>query len=263
MNSETAASTAGDGVDAPLPQTAMELVHHFRQAATEARARGQLDLAGHLEGRAKILEDGTFQNFLDYEREVQASRLRDWEGQQSHYRSWQLDNQRNVIGLSQAALRGMLLINAGAVVSLLAFLGNVWAKGVILEPFLNAMWFFAAGVVLAVLATALSYLTQLSYGSEKEPVRERIAVGLHVVTILISLSSLGAFCMGSYRSLDAFRQQQDLVYCQVAPRTVEGTERDLERRNYPPPKKPPAEPPRPVMPVVPSKPAKPAGEPRP
>jgi hypothetical protein len=163
-----------------------------------------------------------------------------------------------VIGLSQTALRGFTLINAGAIVALLAFLGNVWTKGVTMEPFLAAMRAFALGVILAALASALSYVTQLLYGVESEKV-EKAAKGLHFATIFVGLASLGVFCMGSYRTLEAFRNQDVHLPAEVAA-TIDTDE--LERRNSPPPKRPPADPPKPVAPIEPSNPAKDPGTPR-
>lgn len=243
-NDGTAAKDSGS----PLPQTTIELVQHFKRFATEARAVGQDALAAKLERQAKTLEEGTLKNFLDYEREVQASRLRDWEGERRHYRDWHLENLRQVIGLSQVAIRGFTLINAGAIVALLAFIGNVWTKGVVLGPFLEAMWAFALGVILAALAGALSYVTQLLYGAESEK-SEKAAKGLHIATIVVGLASLGVFCMGSYRTLDALRQQE---VRHAAVNTAAGADRELERRNQPAPKKPPDQPPRPMAPMLPT-----------
>jgi hypothetical protein len=44
------------------------------------------------------------------------------------------------------AVKAFSILNAGAVVALLAFLGNVWSKGVRVEPFLTAMGTFAGSV---------------------------------------------------------------------------------------------------------------------
>jgi hypothetical protein len=150
----------------------------------------------------------------------------------------------------------LALINAGAVVALLAFLGNVWIKGVTIEPFLAAMWAFALGVALAALAGTLSYLTQLLYGSESEKT-VKWAQGLHVATLVAGLSALVVFCMGSYRTLDAFRHQDVRPPATVAT-TIDKNE--LERRNSPPPKRPPAHPPKPMAPVQPTSPTKAPGQ---
>lgn len=180
----TARSSSGQHA---LPRTALAWVEYLREQADEAGQAGDTQFAKHLESLATRLEHGSWQNFLDYEKEVKLSNLRDWEGQWRHYRDWQLDNQRQVIGLAQSALRGFAIINAGAIVALLAFLGNVWTKGITLEPFLVSMWAFALGVVLSALASALSYLTQLLYGSESEKT-QKVAAGFHVVTVLVAMA---------------------------------------------------------------------------
>lgn len=238
-----------------LPDTALAWARHLRDGAQDAASAGNQSLAAHLASLALQMEKGSWDNYLAFERESQIAKIRDWEDQWKHSRAWQIENQRQVIGLGQSALRGLALINAGAVVALLAFLGNVWTKGVTIEPFLAAMWAFALGVGLAALASAFSYLTQLLYGSESEEIL-KWAKGLHVATLVVGLAALGVFCMGSYRSLEAFRHQDVRPRASVAA-TIDNEE--LERRNSPPPKRPPVDPPKPVAPSQPNSPTKAPG----
>jgi hypothetical protein len=237
---------------AASPQTALGWAQYLRERADDATAEGDTSVASHLEALALQMEKGSWDNYLAFERESHIAKIRDWEDQWKHSRAWQIENQRQVIGLGQSALRGLALINAGAVVALLAFLGNVWTKGVTIEPFLAAMWAFALGVGLAALASAFSYLTQLLYGSESEKTLS-VAQGMHVTTLVVGLAALGVFCMGSYRTLDAFRHQDIRPPAAIAAAIDNG---ELERRNSPPPKRPPADPPKPVAPIEPSNPAK-------
>ncbi len=254
MTSESTAEQSEGKADSP--QTALAWAMYLRERAADAETAGDTSVASRFEALARQMEKGSWDNYLALERESQVAKIRDWEDQWRHSRAWQIENQRQVIGLGQNALRGLALINAGAVVALLAFLGNVWTKGVTIEPFLAAMWVFALGVGLAALAGTLSYLTQLLYGSESEVIL-KWAKGSHVATLVGGLAALGVFCMGSYRTLDAFRHQGVRP-----PATVAATDDkdEFERRNIPPPKRPPADPPKPVAPVQPTSPTKAPGQ---
>jgi hypothetical protein len=64
---------------------------------------------------------------------------------------------------SEAALRACLLVNGGAAVSVLAFIGGLLSKGLIedpqqLKPVADSLVPFACGVVAAVLGMGLSYV---------------------------------------------------------------------------------------------------------
>lgn len=255
MTADAETPAKSDEASTSTPTNAFGWAQYLRTRATEARSAGNTAFAQHLFALALQLEHGSWNNVLALEREAETAKIRDWEDQWKHSRAWQIENQKQVIGLGQSAIRWFAVINAGAVVALLAFLGNVWTKGVVLEPFLGAMGTFAFGVVLATLAGAMSYLTQLQYGAESERSQTAAKV-LHVLTIVVGLGSLVVFCMGSYRSLEAFRDQDVRP-----PATANAADRELERRNYPPPKRPPAEPPRPVVPSVPTEPGQRPAEP--
>ena len=58
-----------------------------------------------------------------------------------------------------------MLINGGAAVALLAFLGNLITNnsGAAVPSFANAMQAFVLGVFLAAVAYALTYLSQICY----------------------------------------------------------------------------------------------------
>lgn len=253
MTSKTTTDQSEDKAESP--QTALDWAMYLRERAADATTAGNASVATRLEALAHQMEKGSWDNYLAFERESQVAKIRDWEDQWKHSRAWQIENQRQVIGLGQSAIRWFAVINAGAVVALLAFLGNVWTKGVVLGPFLTAMGTFAFGVVLAALAGALSYLTQLQYGAESDRAQTSAKV-LHAVTIVVGLGSLVVFCMGSYRTVDAFQEQS--VQPTKISAAVEQSTGDPERRNYPPPKKPPSEPPRPSAPVPPRDTPKPA-----
>ena len=89
---------------------------------------------------------------------------------QDHVNSWSLEGFRQVIALGQSTLKSIMLINGGAAVALLAFLGNLInskSAAVPLLPFANSMQAFVVGVFLAAVAYGLTYFSQLCYDGNK------------------------------------------------------------------------------------------------
>jgi hypothetical protein len=121
------------------------------------------------------------------------------------------------IKAGEFALRMSLLINGGAAIALLTFIGNL---GKDKKLFADTLVWFASGVALAVSALALSYFTNLftagMAGSrlrtwqhpyiQPGPTTSRYTIlrwVFHVAAILFGLASLAAFVCGMLRVRDA------------------------------------------------------------
>lgn len=72
-----------------------------------------------------------------------------------------------LINLSQNAFKTVILINGGAAVALLAFLGNIWAKDPglqVVSSLANSISLFSIGVLIGALGSGMvyvcNYLTQ-------------------------------------------------------------------------------------------------------
>jgi hypothetical protein len=119
----------------------------------------------------------------------------------------------------ESAFRACLLINGGAAVSVLAFIGSLASKDVIgvsqLASVANSLILFALGVVAAVVGMALSYvvnyLTAEGAGSSKRiweypwvvPGERtvwlaRLKPGLHWLTLLVGVASVVFFVCGIF-----------------------------------------------------------------
>ena len=124
-----------------------------------------------------------------------------------HYKAQQLfdvEMFRSVIGYGQAALKSAILINGGAAVALLAFIGNIWAKGVrpdVADSLTNGIVLFASGVLAAAVGTGGSYFTQYYYHIEGP---ERAAIYWRRLTILVVLLAFILFGFGACESYQAF-----------------------------------------------------------
>jgi hypothetical protein len=125
---------------------------------------------------------------------------------------------------ADAALRAVLLINGGAAVSVLAFIGGLAAQSRIkleqLNMVANSLGWFAAGVATAVAGMGLAYLTnyiasmvekslekswQPPYArpGTRTPRLRRCKVAVHIVTVVIGLTSLALFVYGVLDVKDA------------------------------------------------------------
>lgn len=240
----------------PEELTLSEWAKRFHQAADEQASAGEHKLARKLRDRAGRIEDGIWDNHIAHDLERNLARVREWEADWGHNRAWQLKNMEGVLELARASLRAFMLVNAGACVALLAFLGNVWTKGVYGEPFIIALAMFAGGVFTAALATAFSYLTQLYYSSDDEK-EHATGRGWHKASAFVALASLVVFGCGVGQSVSAFRAQPALKALEGAAVAQSTAEATMATKNQPPPLRPPAEPPRPASPPPPPPPPPP------
>ena len=125
---------------------------------------------------------------------------------QEHVHNWSLEGFRQVIALGQSTLKSMMLINGGAAVALLAFLGNLITRAgssQTIVAFAGSMRLFVIGVFLAAVAYATTYFSQLFYDGEKDWQR-RTGLVFHVVTSLVGAASLAAFLWGALAAYIGF-----------------------------------------------------------
>lgn len=113
---------------------------------------------------------------------------------------------KSLVRISVEGLKLLAVLNGGAAVALLAYLGNVAGKSVPTADMRLPMVCYLVGLCCCGLAFAASYLTQLTlYG---ESMGER-TVGRHTfwlwLGMALALLSLGAFAVGSYLAASRFR----------------------------------------------------------
>jgi hypothetical protein len=117
---------------------------------------------------------------------------------------------KSVIATGQTALRSMFLINGGAAVAVLAFVGHLAtlrdSTGSI-GAFALPLGCFVVGLLLITIASGITYLAQRAYATQKKG--RRSGNRLHGVIITASALSVVAFATGSwltYRALVNFEQ---------------------------------------------------------
>lgn len=82
--------------------------------------------------------------------------LASWVAQTQHVSSWRLESFKQVITLGQSAVKSITLINGGAAVALLAFIGHLTSAATTklqVFPFAESLRFFVAGVFFSALAS--------------------------------------------------------------------------------------------------------------
>jgi hypothetical protein len=181
---------------------AREAIAKVREALTEVQTSGQqvVPIPALLEFLRAVEQEAP----LDAE-----TRKLQHESDLAYYRA-QSENAiemfRGVVESSKIALTTIILVNGGATVALLAFLGNVVTTT---SPGLAAMrpalarsiMFFASGVLLAAIATGTTYVTNYCYTYEWK----RSALRFHILTIALVLGSYACFLGGMLSAYGGFR----------------------------------------------------------
>lgn len=187
-----------------------EVIQMIRKAVSEVRDRNEevvsvnalinyldaldKDVASIDESNGKKLEVDLAMFRAEHERNL------------AHYDAQQQSSRQmwdSVFTYGQAALKSAILINGGAAAGLLAFIGNIWSKGInpaAVEHLTNAILAFTLGVLSAAVGTGTTYVTQYGYCSNWK----FVARTFHVLTLIVVLGSYVFFTLGSHASYTAF-----------------------------------------------------------
>jgi hypothetical protein len=138
-------------------------------------------------------------NLESYRAELQL-----WVEENKKVHSWDLEGFKSVISAGQNALKTAFLMNGGATVAMLAFVGKLSDDHVSQIPvFASAMVFFVIGVLLVTISSGFTYMSQWFYFKPKKW-QKNTGFWLNIAAILSSLSSYGLFIAGVMRSYRAF-----------------------------------------------------------
>lgn len=111
---------------------------------------------------------------------------------------------RSVIAAGQGAVRTSLILNGGAAVALLAFIGHLATCGDSIscstltpkiEELASSLLFFAFGSLAATVLAGCTYLSQWYYAGVSRW-QQKTGLVLNVVCILLGLGSYGLFAFG-------------------------------------------------------------------
>ena len=126
----------------------------------------------------------------------------------SHQEDHQLETYKSMISIALEAMKSVVLLNGGAVVALLAFLGQVASRGQHVPNAARPIGFFIFGLTVGCLTFFTSYFVQFSllnesYGRESKPFRHMPWLW---VTFCLGVSGIVSFAIGAYSSLGVFYQ---------------------------------------------------------
>jgi len=119
----------------------------------------------------------------------------------------QIEQFKSVMQVSVLALRSAMIINGGAAIALLTFLGNMKDTSG-MACFVNSLQFYIAGVALAALATGTSYFAQYRYLHELKNNNSK-SRGQYFTCLTIALVFLAyaAFIGGGFEASNGFDQK--------------------------------------------------------
>ena len=118
-----------------------------------------------------------------------------------------IETYRSMITVGIEGLKALQLINGGAVVALLAYLGQAQDRATLAPLFARPLWVLLSGLTVGTLAFVGTYLTQLTLFNETQG-RSGVTGTSHgawlIATICLSLISLACFATGAFLALGAF-----------------------------------------------------------
>jgi len=125
----------------------------------------------------------------------------------SFHQEAHIEQFKSVMQISALALRSAMIINGGAAIALLTFLGNMKDTSG-MAYFVCALQYYIAGVALAAWATGTSYLAQYRYLYELKN-RNANARGRYItyLTIVIVFLSYAAFIVGGLEASSGFGEK--------------------------------------------------------
>ena len=176
-----------------------DAIQQIKMALAEVEAKGQAFV--HIPALKQFL-DGMEKNATT---SIEAQKLQhqsnlEWYKAQNQAR---LEMLKSTMEAAHSALKASLIVNGGAAVALLAFVGNVWTKSqtaAVAHALATSVGWFSGGVLLAGLATFATYFTQFFYSRE----HKKTGIGFHIGAVGFVALSYVAFGLGVFSAYGAF-----------------------------------------------------------
>lgn len=217
---------------------AINVITRIRQALLVVKQQGQgfvsvdalLNLLNTLESDA-LRNQG---NMGKMPEAVPPSTQPDWEIQKLLFNAnsaESLELLNSVGAYAQTALKSSILINGGAAVALLAFIGNIWGlphgQGAI-PDIANATTLFTYGVLVSAVATGTGYLTQLYFYKKNATARK-----LRIFSIILIIGSYIFFALGAKSAHNAFTERAPCPPCVSADKSPTAAKNPAQGREKP------------------------------
>lgn len=168
-----------------------DLEAEIQAAEGEGRTKIKLEnLKAYLREIKKIVEEQNERDALQTQRDLafyaakHSSRIEYYKAKSKRIS----DDSHAVITIGQGALKSSILINGGACVALLAFIGKIITENTVPVPGLStALLIFGCGVLFSAISSGTTYLSQSNYAIKK---RRRAVFYNYLVIVFIILSYL-------------------------------------------------------------------------
>ena len=139
-----------------------------------------------------------------FEIERYKARLQNWVESSRHEHESRLEMFRSVITAGQGAIKSSFLLNGGAAIALLAFIGHLAQFNTSEVPaFAYSLLLFAFGVLVVTVMSGSTYLTQFCFASSKTWAKN-LGYILNGASILLGIGSYGLFVWGLFVTYQAF-----------------------------------------------------------
>jgi len=146
-------------------------------------------------------EEVTPEKLEKYKAELQV-----WVEENKVAKTAQLEVFKAVILQGQSALKSAFIMNGGASIAILAFLGKLSdSKASCISCFTEPMQIFVTGVFLAGLSSGVTYLSQWASSYDTDA-GYKIGFGLNLLVIIMGLSSYGCFIWGALSAVEVFHK---------------------------------------------------------
>lgn len=130
--------------------------------------------------------------------------LQNWVESNKHLHEFNLEMFRSVISSGQNALKSMFLLNGGASVALLAFIGHLAQfRAAMVNVFSTCLLPFVIGVLVIAMASGFTYLSQWLYAGNS-PKSHKWGLVVNILCIILGFASCGFFIWGICRSYSVF-----------------------------------------------------------
>lgn len=130
--------------------------------------------------------------------------LQNWIETNKQNHEGNLEMFRSVITSGQSAIKTTFLLNGGASIAMLAFIGHLTQFSAAKIPlFAACLATFAYGVLAIAMASGFTYLSQWLYASDR-PAAIKAGFYFNLLCILLGFSSYGFFAWGLFKAYCAF-----------------------------------------------------------
>lgn len=184
-----------------------EVIEMFRSAIANTRQSGTTQVTiEDLEAYASYLEKTAAKTPNDVAvgdavMEKYKANLSAWIGARQQHHELDLEMLRATLTMGHTTLKSALLINGGAAVALLAFIGGIWSKEsskAAISAVSESLYLYVIGVLSAALAAGASYFAQAGYGGEFWKVSRTIGRIGHTLAVLFIVAAYVFFARASW-----------------------------------------------------------------